>query len=99
MNNSKTDNYNDKEYAQRIVNAIGGLGFVNRGVKERQDLYELKNTKMAAIIVEVCFVEATEDIAIYIKVGYDTIGKVIAEGISNKKNTRESVSIAFKNEI
>ena len=82
---SKNDNYNDEEYAQRIVDGIGALGFKNRGVKESQVLYELKNTKMPAVIVEVCFVEATEDVALYKKLGYDKIGKTIAEAIANKK--------------
>ncbi|MBD7914569.1 N-acetylmuramoyl-L-alanine amidase [Clostridium sp. Sa3CUN1] len=82
---SKTDNFNDEVYAQRIVDSISGLGFKNRGVKESQVLYELKNTKMPAVIVEVCFVEATEDVALYKKLGPDKIGQVIAEAISNKK--------------
>ena len=82
---SKSDNYNDEEYAQRIVDSIGALGFINRGVKERTNLYELKATKMASVIVEVCFVEATEDVALYKKLGYDKIGQTIAEAISNKK--------------
>lgn len=83
---SKRDNIRqDEEIALRIVNAIAGLGFKNRGVKERIDLYELRSTKMASIIVEVCFVEATEDVALYKKLGPDTIGKAIAEAISNKK--------------
>lgn len=83
---SKRDNIKqDEEIALRIVNAIAGLGFKNRGVKERIDLYELKATKMASIIVEVCFVEATEDVALYRRLGPDTIGKAIAEAISNKK--------------
>lgn len=83
---SKRDNIKqDEEIALRIVNAIAGLGFKNRGVKERIDLYELRSTKMASIIVEVCFVEATEDVALYKKLGPDTIGKAIAEAISNKK--------------
>lgn len=81
----KSDNYNDEIYAQRIVNNIAGLGFKNRGVKENQGLYELKNTKMPAVILEVCFVEATEDVALYKKLGPDKIGQVIAEAISNKK--------------
>lgn len=82
---SKTDNIKlDEEVALRIVNTIAGLGFVNRGVKERKDLYELKATKMASIIVEVCFVEATEDVALYKKLGPDKIGRAIAEAISNK---------------
>jgi len=83
---SKTDNITlDEEVGARIVNAIAGLGFKNRGVKESQVLYELRATKMASIIVEVCFVEATEDVALYKKLGPDTIGKAIAEAISNKK--------------
>lgn len=83
---SKTDNIKlDEEVALRIVNAIGGLGFVNRGVKERTDLYELKATKMASIIIETCFVEAAEDVALYKRLGPEVIGKVIAEAISNKK--------------
>lgn len=83
---SKSDSIKrDEEIALRIVNAIAGLGFKNRGVKERIDLYELKATKMASIIVEVCFVEATEDVALYRRLGPDAIGKAIAEAISNRK--------------
>ena len=36
---------------------------------------------MKAMIVETCFVEATEDVELYRKLGPDTIGKVIAEAI------------------
>lgn len=82
---SKKDNYNDEVYAQRIVDSIGRLGFKNRGVKTSTELYELKNTKMPSVIVEVCFVEATEDVALYKKMGSDLIGKTISEAISNKK--------------
>lgn len=83
---SKNDNIIlDDEIALRIVNSIAGLGFKNRGVKESKELYELKATKMASIIVEVCFVEATEDVSLYRRLGPDAIGKAIAEAISNKK--------------
>ena len=83
---SKSDNIKlDDEVALRIVNSIVGLGFKNRGVKERTDLYELRATKMASVIVEVCFVEATEDVALYKRLGPDAIGKSIAEAIINKK--------------
>ncbi|GAA0762399.1 N-acetylmuramoyl-L-alanine amidase [Clostridium sartagoforme] len=83
---SKSDNIKlDEEVAARIVNAIAGLGFVNRGVKESNQLYELRATNMASIIVEVCFVEATEDVALYKKLGPDKIGQTIAEAIANKK--------------
>ena len=38
---------------------------------------------MVAMIVEVCFVEATEDVNLYKKLGADAIGKAIAEAIVN----------------
>lgn len=83
---SKSDNIIlDEEIGERIVKAMAGLGFKNRGVKESKELYELRATKMASIIVETCFVEATEDVALYRKLGPDAIGKAIAEAISNKK--------------
>ena len=82
---SKTDAYKDEVIAQRIVNNLGSLGFKNRGVKESNSFYELKNTKMNSIIVECFFVEATEDVALYKKLGADALGKAIAEGITNQK--------------
>lgn len=88
---SKTDNITlDEQVAGRIQNALDGLGFTgpenkSRGVKEDNSLYELRATKMASVIVEVCFVEATEDVALYKKLGPDKIGQVISEAISNKK--------------
>lgn len=77
--------YSNFDIAQRVVNSLGSLGFKNRGQKIRQELYELKNTSMTAMIVETCFVEATEDVELYKKLGADAIGKAIAEAIANKK--------------
>lgn len=76
--------YSKYEIAQRVVDGLGSLGFKNRGQKIRTDLYELKNTTMSAMIIETCFVEATEDVELYRKIGVDTIGKKIAESIANK---------------
>lgn len=93
---SKSDNITlDEEVATRIQNSLDGLGFTgpknkSRGVKENASLYELRATKMASIIVEVCFVEATEDVALYQKLGADTIGKSIACAISNKNLANEA---------
>lgn len=82
---SKSDNITlDEQVAGRVVNALGGLGFTNRGVKESAELYELRSTKMASVIVETCFVEATNDVALYKKLGADKIGQIIAYAISNK---------------
>lgn len=76
--------YSENEIAKRVVNGLASLGFKNRGQKIRTGLYELKHTNMQSMIVEVCFVEATEDVALYRKLGVDIIGKTIAEAISNK---------------
>ena len=77
--------YSPFDTANRVVEKLGCLGFGNRGQKIRTNLYELRNTNMLAMIVEVCFVEATEDVALYKKLGADVIGKAIAEAIVNKK--------------
>ena len=77
--------YSENEYGKRIVNALSGLGFKNRGQKVRTGLYELSHTNMTSVIVETCFVEATEDVALYKKLGPDAIGKTIAEAIVNQK--------------
>ena len=37
------------------------------------------------MIVETCFVEVTEDVALYKKLRSDAVGKKIAESIANKK--------------
>ena len=74
-----------EEISNRIVNTVvNGTGFKNRGVRVNPSLYELRKTSMPAIIVETCFCEATEDIAIYKEKGPNLIGKLIAQGITNK---------------
>lgn len=90
--------YSTHDIAQRVVNALGELGFKNRGQKVRTNLYELKHTKMKAMIVETCFVEATEDVELYKKLGADAIGKAIAEAIVNGKDS-ENTTIIQKEEV
>lgn len=85
--------YSTHEIAQRVVNALEKLGFKNRGQKVRTNLYELKHTNMKAMIVETCFIEATEDVELYKKLGPDAIGKAIAEAIVNGKATENTTTI------
>lgn len=78
-------------YAKRIVDNLSkGTGLKNRGVKENSKLYELRKTPMPAVLVEVCFCEATEDVRIYREKGPDLIGKLIAEAI-NEKEIEENI--------
>ena len=82
--------YKNNATAQRVVDALGSLGFKNRGQKIRTGLYELRATSMPSMIIETCFVEATEDVRLYREHGYDKVGKVIAEAISNQQAPTEA---------
>ena len=77
--------YSPFDTAQRVVNGLASLGFKNRGQKIRTGLYELRNTTMKSMIIEVCFVEATSDVTLYNKLGPDLIGKTIAQSIANNE--------------
>ena len=89
--------YSPFDTAQRVVNELAKLGFKNRGQKIRNNLYELNHTKMKAMIIEVCFVEATGDVVLYKELGYDLIGKTIAEAITNKNITISNVKPTVNN--
>ena len=89
--------YSTFDTAQRVVNELAKLGFKNRGQKVRNNLYELNHTKMKAMIIEVCFVEATEDVALYKKLGHDLIGKTIAKALINKNITISNVKPTVNN--
>lgn len=90
--------FNDKQLVQakRVLNNLVGLGFKNRGVKTmsevKRTLGELKNTKMPAMIIEVCFVDSLADVELYKKIGSKRIAQAIYEGVTNTKvnNTQTS---------
>ena len=51
--------------ASEMSIAIARCGFLNRGGKQRSDLFFLSNTEMPAILIEVCFVDSEADAEIY----------------------------------
>jgi N-acetylmuramoyl-L-alanine amidase len=74
-----------KSMAEKIASKIAELGFINRGAKvDTRGLYELRNTKMPANIIEVCFVDSNVDAELYRKVGVSNIARAIAEGITGQ---------------
>lgn len=89
--------YSNFDIAQRVINALGNLGFKNRGQKIRVALYELRRTAMKSMIVEVCFVEATKDVELYNKLGPDKIGKTIAEAVANKNVNGPDIEVPATN--
>lgn len=68
-----------KATAQKIVNDIANLGFKNRGVKTSKTLYFLRNTKNPALLIECCFVDDPDDIALY---NADKMAQAIVKGIT-----------------
>lgn len=69
-------------HANQVAKIIASLGFKNRGPKvDTRGLYELRHTKMPAIIVEPFFLDTKSDVDLYKKTGPDKLGKTIASVI------------------
>ncbi len=89
---------NGKAYAERVNEKLATV-FENRGAKsDVRGLYWLSHTKAPAILIEVCFVDSKADTDYYIK-NKNTVAKLIAEGILNKKIDNEGVKQMYKHTI
>lgn len=85
-----------KTAAQNICNAIAQLGFKNRGVKDRTDLYVLKHTKAPAILIECCFCDSAIDAGLY---NYDSMASAIVKGLTGVDLTANKTKIAYAGHI
>lgn len=78
--------YNDvstaKETAKKVCESIAQLGYKNRGVKYRSDLYYLRKTDAAAMLIECCFVDDKDDVKLY---DYKSMAAAIVYGITGKR--------------
>lgn len=70
-----------KYYAEKVCQAIANLGFRNRGVKYSTGLYVLKKTKAPAMLIECCFVDDADDVALY---NYKDMASAIVKGITGE---------------
>jgi N-acetylmuramoyl-L-alanine amidase len=72
-----------ENFAKVILPEIVKLGFRNRGVKHRKDLYVLNKTKMSAILIECAFCDSEIDMK-----NYDTesMAEAIFKGICKAFN-------------
>lgn len=68
-------------WAQQIADSISALGYRNRGIKERPGLYVLKHTRAPALLIECCFVDDPDDVALY---NADRIAAAIVAGITGQ---------------
>ena len=76
-----------KEYAKNVCAEIEKLGYKNRGVKVRSDLYVLRNTNSPAMLIECCFVDDKDDVARY---NYKTMAEAIVFGITGQRYTEKA---------
>ena len=68
-----------RDEAEDVCKEIAKLGFKNRGVKFRPDLYVLKHTNAPAMLVECCFVNDKDDVELY---DHHSMAKAIVKGIT-----------------
>lgn len=72
------------ELARRVSEAIADGGdFIDRGPKQRSDLFFLNNTEAPAILIETAFVDSEIDCALY-RQNFDLICAAIAEAIADE---------------
>lgn len=70
-----------RQYASKIEQAIVGLGFKSRGVKDGSNFYVVKNTNCPAVLVELFFVDSLSDCDLYRKLGAVKLANAIASAI------------------
>lgn len=80
-------------HAVAVTNKLAAaLGLPSRGAKSTTKLYVLKHTKMPAILVEVCFVDALGDANAYRKLGAQGVARAIADGILGTNTQADSAA-------
>lgn len=76
-----------KTIGTNINRELGKLGFKIRGVKETLDggaaPYVVRMTNAIAVLVEICFLDATEDTNVFDKVGIKAIAQAIYNGLTH----------------
>jgi N-acetylmuramoyl-L-alanine amidase len=93
----------DPDLATTLAQAIADAGgLINRGAKQRGDLYFLNNTAEPAVLIEVCFVDSETDVDLY-DTNFNAICIAIAKAIGGPerrpaKNQRDIIASVFGGE-
>lgn len=70
-----------KSFAENVTKSLSDLGYRNRGVKLQPNFYVLRNTNAPAMLLECCFVNDADDIAIY---DHYKMAQAIVKGITGE---------------
>ena len=76
--------YKGRQYqdALDVCTNIADLGFTNRGVKAGSGLYVIRKTKAKSMLIECCFCDNQQDVAIYNSVGgADGVAQAICKAL------------------
>lgn len=77
-----TGNGNGKIVAAELSKAIAEAGgFKNRGAKERNNLYFLRNTDKTSVLIEVCFCDSKRDTDLY-RENFEAICRAIVKTLT-----------------
>jgi len=79
-----------EDLADEVSAAIASCGFINRGAKERTDLFFLNGTAMPSILLEVCFVDSQADANLYAR-ALGTICSSIADVLGGPLDEAETL--------
>ena len=66
--------------ARLICKELEKIGFTNRGIKFRDDLYILNQTRRETVLVEICFVDDKDDAMLY-KQNKTAVAKAIVNAV------------------
>lgn len=70
-----------KQMAEDVCKEVAKLGFKNRGVKVNKNLYVLHRTTKPAMLIECCFVDDKDDVALY---NHKQMARAIYNGITKR---------------
>ncbi|CAM3017938.1 N-acetylmuramoyl-L-alanine amidase [Hathewaya histolytica] len=73
-----------------VLKNLVSLGFSNRGIKDGSKLAVIKNTKAESMLIEVCFIDSSTDIAIYKSHGPEKIADAIVKGLVGESASTEA---------
>lgn len=88
--------YDKKVLSAKMSKAMANsLGIVDRGAKERKELYFLRNTSKPAILLEVCFVTSKKDATLYHE-NFEELCKAIASVIADELGYTKKITTVSK---
>ena len=74
--------------AESILKSLESQGYTNRGVRYSKEIYVLKETKAPTMLIECCFVDDLDDVALYDEI---EVANAISDSILSWCQSKESL--------